>query len=160
MIEYEYSHKMKDITPFIKYCVENQYTKEMENFQTRELYHNKNGILARITTNIVDGVSKTNLNFKDEDESDKSLKVSRESVELEVNESNIDFVNSMLNILDFTKTKTLKRTRYVYENKNVKFEIDDYIEPKMKVLAIEGEKEEVDIVYNTLKDTIEALKEN
>ena len=37
-------------------------------------------------------------------------------------------------------------------------EIDDYIRPQMKVVAIEGEKEEVDQVYNELSEIIEKEK--
>ncbi len=36
----------------------------------------------------------------------------------------------------------------------VKFEIDDYITPCMKVVAIEGEKESVDKVYEELKNLL------
>ena len=48
--------------------------------------------------------------------------------------------------------------RYVYEKGGVKFEIDDYIRPQMKVVAIEGNKDEVDKVYNELLNVIS--KEN
>ena len=44
-----------------------------------------------------------------------------------------------------------KRKRYVYFKDGVKFEIDNYTQPAMKVAAIEGEKEKVDKVYNEVK---------
>ena len=48
----------------------------------------------------------------------------------------------------FNKFKTLERKRYVYKKNNAKFEIDEYSAPeKMYVVAIEGEKEEVDSIY-------------
>ena len=40
--------------------------------------------------------------------------------------------------------------RYVFEKGDVKFEIDDYTRPEMKVVAIEGEKTQVDKVYQEL----------
>ena len=48
----------------------------------------------------------------------------------------------------------LKRKRYVFEKNSVKFEIDEYIEPVMNVVAIEGLQEEVDAVYNELEEII------
>ena len=50
--------------------------------------------------------------------------------------------------------KILKRKRYVYEKDNVKFEFDEYIEPVMNVIAIEGLKENVDKVYKELEKII------
>ncbi len=43
------------------------------------------------------------------------------------------------------------RTRIVYEKNQVKFEMDFYHESKNKVMAIEGEKEQVDLVYEEIK---------
>ena len=48
------------------------------------------------------------------------------------------------------------RKRYVYINNNVIFEIDKYIEPVMNVVAIEGNKDEVDNIYNKLKVIIDS----
>ena len=45
------------------------------------------------------------------------------------------------------------RTRSVYKKGNVKFEIDEYTEPEiMNVVAIEGEKEIVDNIYESIKN--------
>ena len=52
-------------------------------------------------------------------------------------------------------SKKLERKRYVYNHKNVIFEIDKYTVPTMNVVAIEGKKEEVDKVYNELKVVID-----
>ena len=57
----------------------------------------------------------------------------------------------MLEILELNETKKLVRKRYVYIYNNVVFEIDKYTTPVMNVVAIEGEKEAVDKVYNDLK---------
>lgn len=65
--------------------------------------------------------------------------------------NNTEFVDSMLGMLNFSFHKELKRKRYVYFKDGVKFEIDNYTQPAMKVAAIEGEKEKVDKVYNELK---------
>ena len=43
------------------------------------------------------------------------------------------------------------RIRYVYQKGSIIFEIDDYLEPQMKVVAIEGNKKEVDKVYLQIK---------
>ena len=54
-------------------------------------------------------------------------------------------------MLEYRKDKTLIRKRVVYKKDDVTFEIDDYSKPKMMVVAIEGIKDEVDIVYQELK---------
>ena len=64
----------------------------------------------------------------------------------------------MIEILNLTNQKVLKRRRYVFEKNNVKFEIDEYIEPVMNVVAIEGLQVEVDIVYKELKEIIKRNK--
>lgn len=65
---------------------------------------------------------------------------------------NMDFVNAVFSMLEFDFYKELDRVRYVYVKNNIAFEIDEYIKPKMKVVGIEGNKEEVDEVYKILKD--------
>lgn len=76
------------------------------------------------------------------------MKASSETTSLKVTEDNKEFIMSMLDMLGFNEFKTLKRKRYVYSKNNVKFEIDEYSEPeKMYVVAVEGEKEEVDNIY-------------
>ena len=62
----------------------------------------------------------------------------------------------MLEILELNETKKLVRRRYVYIYNNVVFEIDKYTTPVMNVVAIEGEKEAVDKVYNDLKSVIDS----
>ena len=152
--EYEYSFKVKDIKEFVKYCDLNKYEKKEEYLQTRILYKNGGPIMARVTENIYNDRSEKVLNFKDDNLNDKDLKISRESKDLIINDENQEFVESLIEMLNLTKKKILKRKRYIYEKNNVKFEIDEYIEPVMNVVAIEGLKEEVDAVYKELEEII------
>jgi len=140
--EYEYSFKVKNIKDFLDYCENNNYKKQEEYFQTRTLYKNGGAIMARITENEYEEKSEKILNFKDDNLNDKILKTSRESKDLIINKDNEDFVMSLIEILNLNTKKVLKRKRYVYEKENVKFEIDEYVEPLMNVIAIEGKKEE------------------
>ena len=156
--EYEYSFKVKDIKEFIQYCISNKYEKKEEYFQTRILYKNGGPIMARVTENNYNDKTEKVLNFKDDNLNDKTLKISRESKDLIVNDDNQEFVNSLIEILDLTNKKVLKRKRYVFEKTNVKFEIDEYIEPVMNVVAIEGLQEEVDAVYKELEAIINCNK--
>jgi len=153
--EYEYSFKVKDITPFINYCVDNKYELKNEYEQIRTLYKNGGKVMARITKNVYKDNEVEILNFKDDNLSDSVLKVSRESKDLVMNDENRDFVKSLLEILELNETKKLVRKRYVYTYNNVIFEIDNYTIPAMNVVAIEGKKEEVDKVYNELKSVID-----
>lgn len=156
--EYEYSFKVKSIKEFVHYCSMNGYEKKEEYLQTRILYKNGGPVMARVTENIYNDRSEKVLNFKDDNLNNKDLKISRESKDLIVNDENQEFVDSLIEILDLTNKKVLKRKRYVFEKNNVKFEIDEYIEPVMNVVAIEGLQEEVDVVYNELEDIINCNK--
>ena len=152
--EYEYSFKVKDIKEFIQYCVLNEYEKKEEYLQTRILYKNGGPVMARITENIYNDYVQKVLNFKDDNLNDNILKVSRETKDLVINDDNQEFVDSLIEILDLANKKVLKRKRYVFEKNSVKFEIDEYIDPVMNVVAIEGLQEEVDAVYNELEEII------
>lgn len=156
--EYEYSLKVKDISEFIKYCNDNNYVKEDEYLQTRTLFKNGGPVMARITENEINGKVKKILNFKDDNLNDNTLKISRESKDLIVTSENEEFVESLLQILDLNNKKVLKRKRYVFVKEYVKFEIDEYLEPIMNVIAIEGIKEEVDKVYESLSELINIQK--
>jgi len=158
--EYEYSFKVKNIKDFLDYCVNNNYKKQKEYFQTRTLYKNGGAVMARITENEYEEKSEKILNFKDDNLNDKILKTSRESKDLIITNDNEEFVMSLIEILNLNRKIVLKRKRYVYEKENVKFEIDEYIEPLMNVIAIEGKKEEVDRVYKHLENIIIKNKED
>ena len=49
MKEYEYSFEVKNLTPFINYCEENNYNLTNKNKQSRTIYRNANKTMARIT---------------------------------------------------------------------------------------------------------------
>ena len=156
--EYEYSFKVKDIKDFMSYCENNNYKKQEEYFQIRTLYKNDGTVMARITENEYEEKYEKILNFKDDNLNDKILKTSRESKDLIITNDNEEFVMSLIEILNLNRKIVLKRKRYVYEKENVKFEIDEYIEPLMNVIAIEGKKEEVDRVYKKLENIINKNK--
>lgn len=161
MIEYEYSFKVKDIEPFIKFCKDNNYEESKVVLQTRTLYKNDSKILARITKNEIGEETFLYLNFKEENETENILKQSQESQILEINDSNKEFINSFLKMFKFRKSKELKRKRYVYKKdkeESVKFEIDEYSKPQMKVVAIEGDKKQVDKVYEQIKHLYNTYK--
>ena len=148
MKEYEYSFKVSDITPYIDYCKKNNYELEKSNYQVRELFKHENKILARITTEIENKRRTCVLDFKDDNDTNKLVKEARETIPLKVSRENRNAVDSMLEILGYHKDKILKRRRFVYKKGEVKFEIDEYLEPEeCYVVAIEGEKEVVDRVY-------------
>lgn len=152
MVEYEYSFKVKDLKKYIQYCEENGYRQISASHQTRKLYTNKNQILARITTDISKNKEEIILDFKDENDSPNILKSSRESKPLVITKKNMEAVESILDILGYNLSKVLKRDRVVYQKNGVKFEIDSYLKPEVcHVVALEGNKIEVDIVYNELK---------
>lgn len=103
--EYEYSFKVKDITPFVEYCINNSYELKEEYEQTRTLYKNGGKVMARITKNVYKEDEVEILNFKDDNLSDSVLKVSRESKDLLINDENRDFVKSLLEILELNEKK-------------------------------------------------------
>ena len=111
--------------------------------------------MGRITKNIYDDHITEILNFKDDNQDDKVLKICRESKNLIIDDDNREFVISLLEILNLTNKKILHRIRRSYIKDNVVFEIDEYINPKMNVVAIEGVKSEVDRVYNDILSIIE-----
>lgn len=125
--------------------------------QKRVLYRNDNKILARVTTIQEDKSKNIFLDFKDENESDDTLKISRESGKIDVTDK-MNFVNAVLSMLEFDFYKELGRVRYVYTKDKVIFEIDEYLKPEMKVVGIEGNKEEVDKIYKVLENEIKKWK--
>ena len=155
--EYEYSMKVKDIKPFINYCKKNNYNLINKTTQKRVLYRNDNKILARVTTIQEDKSKNIFLDFKDENESDDTLKISRESGKIDVT-GKMNFVNAVLSMLEFDFYKELDRVRYVYTKDKVIFEIDEYLKPEIKVVGIEGNKEEVDKIYKVLENEIKKWK--
>lgn len=152
MKEYEYSFKVESIKPYLEYCIENNYKKESEVKQNRIVYENKhtNDIIARITKKIVDNKETSTFDIKNVGVRDKNLKDSTESIPLLLTDENKNIIESIIKTLDFYEAANNYRTRYVYKKNGVKFEIDNYIQPKMQVVGIEGNKNEVDKIYNEL----------
>ena len=151
-MEYEYSFKVDSLDEYKKYCEENGYEKRLEYDQVRELFTSDNKVLARITTTKTGENTDVFLDFKDDDDSDKVYKESRETIPLKVTDENRGAMDSILNILGYKKKKHLVRKRYIYKKGKVKFEMDDYTKPEiMHVVAIEGDKDEVTKVYNEIK---------
>ena len=151
-MEYEYSFKVDSLDEYKKYCEENGYEKRLEYDQVRELFTSDNKVLARITTTKTGENTDVFLDFKDDDDSDKVYKESRETIPLRVTDENRGAIDSILNILGYKKKKHLVRKRYIYKKGKVKFEMDDYTKPEiMHVVAIEGDKDEVTKVYNEIK---------
>lgn len=154
MKEYEYSFKVKDIKPYIKYCKDEGYEYMSESKQIRELYRSSK-TLARITINKLDGHEETYLDFKDDNNSNDVLKISRETIPLRIEEYNKEAIYSILEILGYKKDKVLSRTRIVYKKDDVKFELDSYTSPEeMFVVGIEGDKERVDLVYKEVSSKL------
>lgn len=155
MEEYEYSFKVTDINPYIKYCENNNFEKLEESSQIRILYRNINKIMARITTTEKNGNKRVVLDFKDDNQSNDRLKVSKETLPLDINDDNSEAIDSILDMLEYKKDKTLIRKRIVYCKDGVTFELDSYSSPQaMFVVGIEGEKTKVDLVYNELNKQI------
>lgn len=147
--EYEYSFKVKSLEPYISYLEEKGYILESTENQVRTLYKNNSGIMARITNK--NGIEE--LDFKNDNDSEDILKVSKETIPLVLNESNKGAILSILDILDYKESIKLVRTRYVYIKDDIKFEIDDYTSPEIiKVVAVEGKKKQVDLEYEIIKN--------
>ena len=156
--EYEYSYKVTSIKEFIQYCESNNFIKISETTQKRTLYKNDTYIMARITIeedNLKHTITKY-LDFKENNETNQELKIRKETDILNLNNENKEFVKTLIEFLNLKVDKELLRTRYTYQN--VKFEIDDYTNPKMKVLAIEGNSEEVNKINQELMSIITKLK--
>lgn len=150
MKEYEYSFEVKSLSPYIKYCEENGYFLKDKNKQSRTIYRNSNKTMARITINESNEKVTKQLDFKDDILSNDVLIERKESMALDFADD--EAVNSILEFLNYRKDNTLIRTRIVYEKNGIKFELDDYQEPrKAFVVAIEGEKSKVDKEYELVK---------
>ena len=158
--EYEYSYKVTSIKEFIQYFESNNFIKISETTQKRTLYKNDTYIMARITIeedNLKHTITKY-LDFKENNETNQELKIRKETDILNLNNENKEFVKTLIEFLNLKVDKELLRTRYTYQKENVKFEIDDYTNPKMKVLAIEGNSEEVNKINQELMPIITKLK--
>lgn len=155
MEEYEYSFKVKSLEPVFMYLKENNYKKIFNKKQNRIVYENiKNrNIISRITSNDEDYL----FDFKNKSYETETLKISKESLPLKIKKEDIENVKSILDVLGFEQTSNIVRTRFVFVKDEVKFEIDDYIKPKMLVVAVEGKRDKVDKVYNEVKNMFDIV---
>ena len=152
-VEYEHSFKVKNIEDVFKFCDSNGYKKVFESKQNRIVFENEynRNVIARLTTTIKDDETNTILDFKNINTKQGNLNISDESLPLIVNDENKQIILSMLNTMNFQQSADNLRVRTVYEKDSVKFEIDNYIHPVMNVVAIEGEKSEVENVYKQIE---------
>lgn len=150
-MEYEYSFKVDSLDKYIDFCITNNYKKIEENNEIRTLYKKEDKTMARVTKKEANKNIKIFLDFKDDVLTDDILIERKETLPLEIKDE--EAVDSILNYLNYKLDKVLNRTRIIYKKDNVVFELDNYILPdKMYVVAVEGKKEEVDIVYNEIKN--------
>ena len=150
MIEYEYSYEVKNLAPYIDYCKANGFKLVEQYKQQRTIYRNKNKTMARITINENDGIISKQLDFKEDNLTDEILSQKRESIPLSYTDDKA--VDSILDFLGYSKDNTLIRNRYVYIKENVKFELDEYTQPRItSVLGLEGNKIEVDKIFEKIR---------
>lgn len=153
-IEYEYSFKVTDLKPFIKFIEDNKFIKIDENYQSRTLYKKEDKTMARITVSGKNSEeSKIIFDFKDDEDSDNLLKERRETLPLEI--TNIEIAKSIIEFLGYKENKTLIRKRQIFKKEDVEFELDEYESPeKMLVVAIEGNKDKVDEIYHEMETNL------
>ncbi len=154
MQEYEHSFKVKSIEPFIEFCKKHDYEQVAISKQNRKVYESRynHHLISRLTTDEIDNETTTYFDFKLAGNEIDGKKLSQESETLIVTNQLMPFVNSILDVLGFNLVADNFRTRYVYEKDGIIFEIDDYTVPNMKVIAVEGVKEEVEnLCDNELK---------
>lgn len=151
MKEYEYSYNVKSLNKILSFCENNNFKFLEKSEQERTIYRNDNKTMARITKNVINGVLRYELDFKEDNYTQDLIKNLRESESLEF--SNVSAVYSILEFLGYKKDNTLIRTRYIYETDGVKFELDEYVKPKETcVISFEGEKCKVDEMFKILKE--------
>lgn len=149
-IEQEYSFKVIDIKPFLKYCKDNDFKKIEKTEQLRILYKKSDKTMLRLTIKKCGRKIVKEMDFKQDKLSSDVFIERKESLPIIYNDD--EAIYSIIDFLGYKKNIELKRTRYVYEKKDVKVEIDEYISPdKMFVVAIEGNTKNSNKVYNELK---------
>lgn len=150
--EYERSFSVESVDKYIDYCIKNGYRKIKEVWQNRIVYENQTNrnLIARITKEKVNNIQTCVFDCKNVVKKNGNLNESLESLPLEINEKDIPSAQSMLEIMGFEQSANNTRERYVFAKNEVILEIDRYITPKMNVIAIEGEKEQVENVYKEI----------
>lgn len=157
-MEYEYSFNVSNIKPYIDYCNKNSFKLINCNKQIRTIYRN-NGLIGRITEDIYKDNTICSLDFKEDKINSYDLNIRKESKSIVF--FDVLSCDNILTFLGFVKDNTLERIRSTFIKGNIRFEIDEYLLPsKSYVVAIEGNKEEVDFVYNNLKNLNDKYKIN
>ncbi|MBR1386522.1 MAG: hypothetical protein IJ568_06800 [Bacilli bacterium] len=143
-MEYEYSYKVDDLKEFLDYI--NSNYEFIKKYKEKRVIYRNNDTIARITF-IDDDIY---LDFKENKISDDPLIVRKESKQVKID--NLENCEDILSFLNYKKDNTLLRYRSIYEKNNIKFEIDEYIEPNHAyVVSFEGDKEICDSVNEDIK---------
>lgn len=150
-LEQEFSFKVSNIKSFIKYCKDTGFKKLEKSEQIRTLYKKEDKTMLRLTVKKKGRKVIKEMDFKQDKLSNDVYIERKES--LPITYTDDEAVNSIIDFLGYKKDVQLIRTRYVYEKKDVKVEIDEYISPnKMFVVSIEGNINSSKTLYNKLKD--------
>ena len=150
-IEQEYSFKVTSINPFLKYCKDNGFKKLEKTEQIRTLYKKEDKTMLRVTVKNSGRKVIKEMDFKQDKLSNDVYIERKES--LPITYTDDEAINSIIDFLEYKKDVELIRTRYVYEKKDVKIEIDDYSSPnKMLVVSIEGNVNNSEKLYNEFKN--------
>lgn len=150
-MEYEYSYKVEDLKEYLEY-IESNYTFEDKYKEKRVIYRNRDTI-ARITYK----KDIMTLDFKENKISNDDLIIRKESKSIKFD--NLDNCEDILSFLGYKKDNSMLRYRSIYKGKNIKFEIDEYIEPeKAYVVSFEGDKDICDKVNEYFKPLNEKYK--
>lgn len=150
-MEQEYSFKVTNIKPFLKYCKDNGFKKIEKTEQVRTLYKKADKTMLRLTAKKCGRKVVKEMDFKQDKLSSDVFIERKESLPIIYNDD--EAIYSIIDFLGYKKDIELIRTRYVYEKKDVKVEIDEYVSPdKMLVVAIEGNTKNSSKVYYELKE--------
>ena len=150
-IEQEYSFKVSDLKPFFTYLDNNNYELIETTEQVRTLYKKNDNTMLRLTVKKSNDKVVKELDFKQDNLSNDPYIERKESLPIVYEDD--EAVQSIINFLDYKKAIELVRKRYVYKKNDIKFEIDEYISPEQAlVVAVEGQKDIIEEIYNELKD--------
>ena len=147
-MEYEYSYTVDDLSKVLDYLDKNY--KFIEKYkEQRVIYRNSNHTMARITYKN----NEMYLNFKEDKLSDKELIERKETKSIKIDD--LESTEDILSFLNYKKDNSMVRYRSIYEGNNIKFEIDEYLEPKKAyVISFEGNKDICDKVNENIKELL------
>ena len=136
-MEYEYCYKVDDLKDYLDYIKDKYEFKEK--YQEKRIIYRNNDKIARITYKD----NEMYLDFKENKISNSDLIIRRESKKIKFDD--LDSCEDILAFLNYEKDNTITRIRSIFTGEDIKFEIDEYIEPeKSYVLSFEGKKEVCD----------------